>query len=163
MPNWCENTLRVKRPAEDCNKFQMACRNKDGEEHEHTELSLQRLWPCPPSILHADPNRKELSLEQKLAIMLPGADVKPEHDDWYSWRNREWGTKWDVEACIDRVNTFKNGNSEIVYSFSSAWSPPCEAFKKICEDWPTLTFKLRYVEEGMGFKGCEVFKAENSG
>jgi len=156
MPNWCENTLRVKGPAEDINKFQMACRNKDGHESEHTELSLQRLWPCPPSILNNQPVYGDLKAS---LAKLHEEPLSWEQDDWYSWRVRNWGTKWDVEARIDKVNTFKNGNREIVYYFTSAWSPPREAFEKICEDWPTLSFKLHYVESGMGFRGTQTYKA----
>ena len=160
MPNWCDNTLRVKGPAEDINKFQMACRNKDGDLPEHTELSLQRLWPCPPSILHNKPDMKDIPFEQKVLYMRPRVEVPPEYDDWYTWRVRNWGTKWDVKASIRRVDSFKNGNMEIIYDFDSAWSPPCEAFKKICEDWPTLTFKLKYIGEGNEFRGIDIFKAE---
>ena len=157
MPNWCENTLRVKGPAEDINKFQMACRNKDGHESEHTELSLQRLWPCPPSILNNQPVYGDLKAS---LAKLHEEPLSWEQDDWYSWRVRNWGTKWDVKASIKRVDIFKNGNKEIIYDFNSAWNAPCEAFKKICEDWPTLTFKLRYRGEGSSESGVDTFKAE---
>ena len=42
---------------------------------------------------------------------------------------------------------------EIIYLFDSAWAPPCEWLRKTAKQWPTLKFKLKYEEGGMGFKG----------
>ena len=77
---------------------------------------------------------------------------------WYTWRVRNWGTKWDITAKIEKLGPqLKNGKRELVYTFDSAWSPPCAAFERISEDWPLLKFRLTYREEGMGVKGSETF------
>lgn len=77
-------------------------------------------------------------------------------DDWYDWRASHWGTKWDIPHNELDVNVF--GTEKIVMSFSSAWAPPAQAFKKISGDFPELTFTCLFDEPGMCFEGKFVFE-----
>ena len=68
--------------------------------------------------------------------------------NWYDWCCKNWGTKWDIDGTGDR-----HGDEHASYSFDSAWSPPIEAFVKISEDFPGLSFDLEYFEGGNCFMG----------
>ena len=166
MPNWCRNKLTVTGPADDVNAFQtsVAYRGEEGD----TELSLEKLHPTPPILLMETSPRKTpegMAVPTQSVIDMLTKDQPLETDDWYSWRIRNWGTKWEITATIKKVDHFKNGNTKVVYEFDSAWSPPCKAFKYACENWPTLTFRLTYQELDMGVGGSETYKAgeENLG
>ena len=68
--------------------------------------------------------------------------------DWYNWRIRNWGTKWD--ACEGGMN---DSEWEIEASFDTAWAPPTPWLEKVSAKYKRLKFTLEYTEEGMGFEG----------
>lgn len=69
-------------------------------------------------------------------------------DKWWDWRIQHWGTKWDVESeVVDEWDGY------IMYRFDTAWSPPVKWLEKVAKDYPELTFRLKYEEEGVGFLG----------
>ncbi len=74
-------------------------------------------------------------------------------DNWYDWRIRNWGTKWDVQAVLE-----DEGDGYLDYSFQSAWSPPVEWLEKVARDYPQLSFRLEYEEEGRDFVGVATAK-----
>ena len=160
MPNWCFCKLTVYGPSEEVNRFaNEASTMLAQDEDERSEISLQKLVPCPPILLGRDhAANPDMDMAAYLASMKSGANIPLENDDWYTWRVRNWGTKWDITAKIEKLGPqLKNGKRELVYTFDSAWSPPCAAFERISEDWPLLKFRLTYREEGMGVKGSETF------
>ena len=53
-----------------------------------------------------------------------------------------------MEATLDMED-----EDYLEYSFDSAWSPPIDWLRKVAGDYPKLSFKLRYIEEGIGFMG----------
>ena len=66
-------------------------------------------------------------------------------DRWYSWRNQNWGTKWDCyEVEID--------DSEMPYgfevTFDTAWSPPEEIHSAIQEQFDDLSMSWFWDEPG---------------
>ncbi|TDR28934.1 hypothetical protein [Hydromonas duriensis] len=87
------------------------------------------------------------------------------YTDWYEWRIKHWGTKWgamhfDCDWSCD---------NEREYSFDTAWSPPVPMIEALAEQYPQLTFKLIYVEEGAWFAGvfewsdgCVTYKDEDA-
>lgn len=72
-------------------------------------------------------------------------------DNWYDWRIKHWGTKWDVDAELVEAD-----EERLVYQFDSAWSPPFEWLKTVARNYPKLHFKLKYDEPGMGVMGVIV-------
>lgn len=78
--------------------------------------------------------------------------------DWYPWRVNHWGTKWDLYDWDEPERTDGPDKSKWSANFLSAWSPPTEAFTKIAADWPTLSFRIKYSEEGCGFEGYAIWK-----
>jgi hypothetical protein len=71
---------------------------------------------------------------------------------WYNWRVENWGTKWDLEDVMI------NFDDEAFTHVETAWSPPLAAFETLSKLLPTVTFKLSYLEEGVGFCGCAFYQ-----
>ena len=64
--------------------------------------------------------------------------------DWYTWANREWGTKW---GCYE--GEYEDGR----YSFQTAWSPPSgKIFDMLVKDIPDFDY---FWEEEQGY-GAEI-------
>lgn len=69
---------------------------------------------------------------------------------WYDWCVSHWGTKWDVtDPCI--VNDIEEDS--ITISFDTAWAPPVAAFQHWAQQDGRVTYRLAYVEPGMGVVG----------
>lgn len=82
---------------------------------------------------------------------------KAAEDDWYNWNINNWGTKWPITDIY-----FEHSSDEdtIEFSFSSAWSPPIEAFRTWAEDDGRVTFVLDYWEPGCAFVGCASYDGD---
>ena len=64
--------------------------------------------------------------------------------DWYSWRNKHWGTKWD---CYDVEDTFcdstnKDGIREAYWNFDTAWDMPRGLIRFLTRQFPELVFDI---------------------
>jgi len=135
VPNWCENRLEVRGPADELRRFYEEAKEKDPSKGEKPELlCFNNFVPQPPE-------------------PIPSPDHMP---GWWHWRIKNWGTKWepqDVEVVSGSVE-----QERIEYQFMTAWSPPCTAVATMAKAFPTLHFILRYRETGVGFEG--VFEVE---
>lgn len=141
MPNWAFNDLYVRGNPEKLKRFKLAAEDdKDGK----TAISLNKLHPMPIALESTTSPSRE---PNPALIRLYG------FDNWYDWHIHNWGCKWDVEAEL-----IEDKGKVLQYYFESPWSPPIEAFIKISEDFPGLTFKLRFEEESRAFKGAVWFK-----
>ena len=86
-------------------------------------------------------------------LIFSNVSPEPEYEnkeDWYAWRNENWGTKWEPETYNVGVAEDK---SYMYIDFETAWSPPIQWLEKATIKYPNLTFTLDYREDGMGFKG----------
>jgi hypothetical protein len=88
-------------------------------------------------------------------------------NDWYSFNNREWGTKWDVAVPDENnytdttIQEEMNGENKVVYyTFDTAWAPPTPAIEKLSEQYPDLLMTLNYREEGGWGGEVEYLKGE---
>ena len=156
MPNWCENRLTVSVPdtdyISDLEAFIEKVRLKKTKDNASSAFSLQALLPIPQALeetVSQVPNEEHDSKRNVALRKRYGSD------NWYDWNNRNWGTKWDVEAYAES----RTAPTSIKYNFDSAWAPPIEAIKKIALLFPTLAFELEYCEPGMCFSG--IFTANN--
>jgi len=142
MPNHCSNSLHIegdfiqRQEFVDKNKgFQWGDTGKKGK---YKDLSFHAQVPMPKK--HISSNAKNSS-----------------NSDWYSWANKNWGTKWD---CYDeQLIHDENGTC---YSFDTAWSPPVAWFSKVSRKFPHLKFNVEWAEEGgeggaFMFQGGELF------
>jgi len=102
---------------------------------------------------------KEILLSEDpelLSWMVP--EPKFEGDqDWYSWRINSWGTKWPLsDVYIDEDDE----PDSITFTFSTAWSPPIEAFHTWAVNEGNVQFSLDYWEPGIGFVGTTSYDGE---
>jgi hypothetical protein len=72
-------------------------------------------------------------------------------DGWYTWRNHNWGTKW---------NTYDNhiDHDQNMFSIVTAWNMPEPIFEMMAKMYPTMTFKFEVVEEGGFYSGTMITK-----
>jgi hypothetical protein len=183
MPNWCNNQLDVYGPADSITAFLLAAKTdqhdlsfanlfpcpqslKDAVSGSdeiyydivHGDLSKVASYGWIPYEIKGDrdalltfvANRHQYHIGKAIGI----ADLIKYNletygaKNWYDWCIKNWGTKWDIEGSGNRV-----GEESLSYNFSSAWSPPVEAFVKISESFPDLTFVIQYFESGACFSG----------
>lgn len=137
MPNWCDNRLSVStwNKVEDkdnarkqIEEFRDKAKLIEEDGTEASSLSLNKLYPMP----------KELE----------NTEGHSNGDNWYSWRCDNWGTKWDIDGCLEH-----DDEDYLEYSFQSAWSPPVPFLEKVSKDFPLLRFVLKYEEGGNNFLG----------
>ena len=76
-------------------------------------------------------------------------DGKTGRNNWYSFNNREWGTKWDV---YDLETLITDEENSWTVSWSSAWSHPQPVLEAMVEQHPELEFEF-YWEEEQGWGG----------
>ena len=69
-----------------------------------------------------------------------------------------WGTKWDISDVY--LNDEDTENNSIEFGFSSAWSPPTQAFETWARGQEGVTFTLKYFEPGVGFLGEATYDGE---
>ena len=72
------------------------------------------------------------------------------YDNWYDWRNNNWGTKWDINTEVHVDDLYDEGCTLI---FQTAWSPPEPIIEKLQEMFPDITFYGGYIGEGWEFAG----------
>lgn len=94
------------------------------------------------------PNRKEL----KFSAHFP----EPNAEDWYDWRIKNWGTKWNGDIYDIKIN-----EGELIVNFASAWSPPTHWLQKVARIFPDLHFELTYMETGIWFAGLCIAEGED--
>lgn len=90
-----------------------------------------------------------------LDLMVP--EPRDIGDGWYDWRVANWGTKWEI-SHIDVLDESEPDAIEL--GFESAWAPPLEAFRAWAERDGRVTYRIDYIEEGVGFVGRETYDGE---
>lgn len=146
MPNWCNNTVVVK--AANISKF--------AEWFGDGKALLSKIIPTPQKLVetvsgfHGDPEEQKKLEEQSAANRKEFG-----YSNWYDWNVANWGTKWDVDAQID---DYQSSDTEMIFTFESAWGPPEAAMQKLSELFPEITIRHSYLEEGVGFVGVTEFE-----
>lgn len=75
----------------------------------------------------------------------------------YEWCIKNWGTKWGIYNCKCRLpKKYGKSKSTVFYTFNSAWSPAIKIIDAMSKQYPELTFKLKFYEHGMQFKGVYI-------
>lgn len=113
---------------------------------------MTSFFPCPEELRETVSGFYSDS-DQQAALVQKQAENQRKYGypTWYEWMNSELGTKWDVgQEGFDCG--YKPGDTEITLSFDSAWSPPCEFYAKMCDQFG-YTIKAYYYEPGMAFCG----------
>ena len=74
---------------------------------------------------------------------------------WYEWAIMNWGTKW---GDYDLKTEIQHEWGYATFYFNTAWSAPIRGLETISKEYPTLEFKIRYIDEGDGFMGVSKVK-----
>lgn len=135
MPNWCENSIEVTGPAGDIARFVGIGIGPDDPEKDRELEDYRDIT-----------NNRDVE-SWRISRYYPTPDNV---EDAYDWHVEHWGTKWD---CGCYASSFDVGSNYFNASFLSAWDPPVEWLRHVQRDFPTLRFKLLYVESGTDFSG----------
>jgi len=139
MPNWCDNQITITGPNSVIDKIE-----KIVKEEKDTDGLLNFFHPMPKQL---DDTTSPSSSADKPQPMIEGFDC------WYDWRVENWGTKWD---CNEFYGVDRQGDT-ISFGFSSAWSPPINAYEKFIisssEKKQDVSIKAYYYEGGCDFMG----------
>jgi len=170
MPNWCYNGLtiegnpdQVEKLVEQMNKPFVDYIESNGDlafgikqrKYVNPIFSFRNIIaPTDLEAYKAQPKRSELDVNDPnwWADTMKQAETDM---SWYSFNNREWGTKWDVAVAEDEKypetymeGPVDNGDNKVVYyNFNTAWAPPLPAIEKLSAQYPNLLMTLSYEEE----------------
>lgn len=169
MPNWVFNSLCVSGEPESIAKLKEQLNKSFTTSHDewvfetnsHVRKEFHYSNPIiafrniiAPTDLEA--YDKQPTFKATFQEMLNGAG-----DDWYSWNNRNWGTKWDVAVYDNEeysdTEIMDEGSGFIIYKFNTAWSPPFPVIQTLSKQYPNLLVDLEYEEES-GWGGEITFK-----
>lgn len=144
MPNWCNNTMSIIAQ----NKHSLtAFANKVGLLDGEPAFYYNSIVP--------EPDHEPLD----------GLNTIPE---WHTWRNENWGCKWEcgpLDESVVQEKVIDEFHSEVHYAWSSPkmyvmtfnwlspWGPPTPVIQKAGEQYKDLAFVLYYEEPGMDFEG----------
>jgi len=148
MPNWCENTLRIRGKKEDLEAFKQKL--QDSKENDREICIFNTFRPMPKELRNdKSPQDDEALANERIA--------KYGASDWYNWANIVWGTKW---GCCDvqwRNETPIGTNYDDLYDleiyYQTAWAPGDDCLEEIFQKLNNLSFFLTYEEPGIGFAG----------
>lgn len=152
MPNWCNNTLRLSGSPKALADFE----SKYNSRQSFCSKEEPAIEPVKVGLLTAFlPTPKELMDESAgpPSASSTSADylvAKYGCRDWYEWRIKYWGTKWDVMGSGE---LFGHQSGTLFAAFESAWSPPIPGILAISKMFPDVQFDLCYEEPGCNFEG----------
>jgi len=135
MPNHVTNKLVITGPKKDLDAFK-ATMNRPNEHGEVCEFNFHQTVPQPTNIIKGD---------------IAFGDSRP---NWLNWNIPNWGTKWN---CYDVENVIFTSRS-IKITFLTAWSAPDKWLEKVSDQFPNLTFRNTWKDEG-GPKGVDLYPA----
>ena len=134
MPNWCMNKLTVTHEDKSMiDRFEKAYRD---------DWVIETFYPTP-----RDPGDPTMMMGEGKPM---SKDDNP-NNNWYLWRLKNWGTKWDI-GCKDAYGLEPTRvDNELSMTFDSAWSPPIGFYERLV----SLEFDVQasYFEPGMSFAG----------
>ena len=133
MPNYITNRIRVR--AKDWEALKSALINDGGH------VDFNKVKPMPDSVYQED---------------LVGSSYIPPagfSETWYTWSNREWGTKWN--AAYTEVDS---ANHEI--KFDTAWASPRPVIQKLHEI-TGISLHILFADENSGYNlGGYIYETE---
>lgn len=119
------------------------------EEEYQKQLAVRTKWDNTPEE-EREPNfRPSLYVTQSISDSLK---KKYGSDNWYDWRYKHWGTKWnESEFEIDCYDQSIEGG------FESPWCTPATGYKHISTIFKDTIITLGYNEMGMDYCGVAKF------
>jgi hypothetical protein len=148
MPNWCSNTLEISHEDKKMMKRVVKGYNKNGLLKEFIPVPKELFDTVAGNVGSPDSyEQKLLSYREKLNMEHFG------YKNWYDFCVGEWGTKWDIGHgdAYDKLSISDIKNNTLTIGFDSAWSPPVDAYVKLCDMGFQIT--AMYYEGGCCFCG----------
>jgi hypothetical protein len=151
MPNYVYSTLALNGSSSDIKAF----RTKFEEEG---KLDANKVIPYPRDLdlLDKKSNGHKLTKEEEKELTLIALEGKYDinkdgyNQGGYNWNIDNWGTKWNFCDC--RVEDEDKSGDNIVYDFSTAWSPITPIIIKMSEEFPNIVFDYFCDEESGDFR-----------
>ena len=139
MPNWTSNEVRFKSRINSQKQLDKLKKRLEGKEEIGTEVlnkfDFNRIIKMPTALVNT--KALEDKTDNKAKKMLKKYGAK----DWYDWRNKNWGTKWN---SVDTEIT-QDEREGLTYTFNTAWDCPREVvFKLQCildEELPFISIQ----------------------
>ena len=143
MPNWCNNSINIQGSTETIKTLWDEANKEDSG-------LLNAMKPMPKEL---EGTTSPTPQEGQAGYKGPQPKVDG-HDNWYSWRNENWGTKWDIDPTEGLEFTDNgDGTAQISGWFESAWAPPIQAYDTFLDDMDGCSLTADYHEPGMDFAG----------
>mgnify|MGYP000459042018 FL=1 len=145
MPNWCSNEVQIDGTKEDIAKFKEECfTDHKGE----SVLDFSKILPEPDYDKPKKDGTHNDGVQTELHSVMP---------DWWTWRNDNWGTKWNLvpthDGDLTAYLTVEDGEDVIQLEFDTAWSPPNGIYEAITEKYQDLSINWFYREDGVQMAG----------
>ena len=145
MPNWCSNEVQIDGNEKDIAKFKEECFT----DHKGVAvLDFSKVLPEP------DYDKPKKDGTHNNGVQTEPSSVMP---DWWTWRNDNWGTKWNLvpnhDGDLTAYMTVEDGEDYISLEFDTAWSPPSGIYEAIVEKYPDLDINWFYREDGVQLVG----------
>lgn len=162
MPNWVFNHLSISGDAEQIEKVKNQLnkpivknyKEKEGDKPVTYSNPIFSFWNI------VAPPEEKYDEYFEVNGYVDGKKTGNSPFNWYSFNNREWGTKWDVavsdEAKYSDTSLESESPTYLYYRFDTAWSPPVEAIEKLSSQYPELKITLEFEEE-QGWGGEYLF------
>jgi hypothetical protein len=129
MPNWVENQLKISGEPEHLTALRefISGTNSDGEP---LMFDFEKVIPTPEEL--ALTNAPNTVNAQEMID-------KYGHADWYEFRYKRWGTKWNLHDNPEIIDT---SDTVLKISFDTAWWPPDGVIAELSVRFPQLRFEL---------------------
>ena len=139
MTSWCDNGITIYGPYNSLVKFKEVIEQSDADSFSF----LQTMMPMPTVFEWTD---KEAG-EEEQKTFVDGCN------NWYDWRVKNWGCKWDISTEGLEFTDNKDGTATIEGDFESPYVPPLEAFNTFVEANQDCTLELFYNDPAICFVG----------
>jgi len=102
-------------------------------------IDFNKVIPTPDNIYQGNLGKEEFAKYGK--------------NNWLDWNIANWGTKWNSYG-YDAVYTPKEFDGEHI-EFQTAWSYPDPVIAALAEQYPDLSFDVRWADEDFGYNAGE--------
>jgi hypothetical protein len=137
MPNWTKNELLIQNSDENINNKQILRKICTySRQQKKYRLDFNKIIPMPKTVFSG---RLDDKAKKKYGL-----------NNWYDWRCKNWGVKWN--ACDTIVH---NDDESITIEFQTPWSPPLpviDQMKKMFKNYDIYICGC-YIGEGYEFAG----------
>ena len=130
MPNWVKNNLRIKANGEKVLEILEMIKDENGD------MTFEKIAPTPEELANGPSPQRD---EEKAAKF----KKKYGADDWYNWRRKNGGCKWD--ACD---SGFYEEDGYSMVTFQTPWGPPEKFIESLSKMFPKVEFEMQFAEEG---------------